>query len=513
MFSADAGKFSPYSPSSRLYLNVAHIDPAAVLGDEALREALNELGAIDAWAALEDEPLIDWPRAMKLRLAVLRVLFERFSKHDRTRGSQLAERFQSFCAHGGRALEDHARFEALDAWQRTSAGRMHWREWPAELAEPRSAKVEEYARDNRHEVEWHLFMQWLAAEGLANAQRSARDAGMAVGLVADLAVGCDGAGSHAWSYRHDMLQGVSVGAPPDLFNQAGQAWGLTTFSPRAMRNQGFSAFIDMLRASFAYAGGLRIDHVLGLQRLWLVPEGASPADGAYLAYPINDLLRLIALESWRHRAIVIGEDLGTVPAGFRDRLAEYGVLGMRVLWFERSEKEGRFRAPRQWSADALATTTTHDLPTVAGWWQGHDIDWRSHIGQTAPRRDGQDPVEAAKAERAADREALWRAFQQAGIAPDVPAPALDAPPVDEALAFVASTPAPLAIYPLEDLLGTDEQPNLPGSTDEHPNWRRRMLTPIDALFAQTAVADRVLAVSRIRASTRRPPESEPPRES
>jgi 4-alpha-glucanotransferase len=280
-----------------------------------------------------------------------------------------------------------------------------------------------------------------------------------------------------------------------------------------MRNQGFSAFIDMLRASFAYAGGLRIDHVLGLQRLWLVPEGASPADGAYLAYPINDLLRLIALESWRHRAIVIGEDLGTVPAGFRDRLAEYGVLGMRVLWFERSEKEGRFRAPRQWSADALATTTTHDLPTVAGWWQGHDIDWRSHIGQTAPRRDGQDPVEAAKAERAADREALWRAFQQAGIAPDVPAPALDAPPVDEALAFVASTPAPLAIYPLEDLLGTDEQPNLPGSTDEHPNWRRRMLTPIDALFAQTAVADRVLAVSRIRASTRRSPESEPPRES
>jgi 4-alpha-glucanotransferase len=501
MFSADPGKFSPYSPSSRLFLNIAHIDPAAMFGTQALRGALDALGASDAWTALEAQPLIDWPNGVELRLKVLRKLFERFCSQDRTQRSGSAARFDAFCAHGGRPLEDHARFEVLDAWQRAQLGHTHWREWPAELADPRCAEVDTFAREHWHEIEFHLFLQWLAAVGLAQAQQAARDAGMAIGLIADLAVGCDGAGSHAWSYRDDMLQGVSVGAPPDLFNQAGQAWGLTTFSPRAMRNQGFAAFIDMLRAAFAHAGGLRIDHVLGLQRLWLVPEGARPAEGAYLAYPLADLLRLIALESWRHQAIVIGEDLGTVPPGFRDRLAEHGLLGMRVLWFERTEKGGGFRAPVQWGTRSLATTTTHDLPTVACWWQGHDIDWRHRIGQTAPRPDGRDPVALAKDARAADRAALWRAFQQAGIAPpEVAPPPIDNPPIDEALAFVSSTPAPLAIYPLEDLLGLAEQPNLPGSVDEHPNWRRRIAAPIDALFADTTFTDRLLALFRARAS-------------
>ncbi len=514
MFSANPGKFSPYSPSSRLFLNVAHIDPAGFLGESALRETLDALGASAAWASLEAEPLIDWPAAVSLRLKVLRALFERFRSHDSVQRTPLATQFDAFCAKGSRTLEDHARFEALDARQRAEHRHTHWRQWPAELTDPRRAEVEAFAHEHRDEVDFHRFMQWLAAAGLSNAQRAARDAGMAIGLVADLAVGCDGAGSDAWCYPDDMLQGVSVGAPPDLFNQAGQAWGLTTFSPRAMRNQGFTAFIDMLRAAFAHAGGLRIDHVLGLQRLWLVPEGARPADGAYLAYPIDDLLRLIALESWRHKAIVIGEDLGTVPAGFRDRLAERGLLGMRVLWFERANDHG-FRAPEQWGASALAMTTTHDLPTVAGWWEGHDIEWRHRIGQTAPRRDGKDPVAVAQAERAADREALWHAFQQAGVAAhDVAMPPRDKPPVDEALAFVASTPAPLAICPLEDLLGLAEQPNLPGSTDEHPNWRRRIAAPIDALFADAAFADRLLAVARVRASAAGGPTApEPPRAS
>jgi 4-alpha-glucanotransferase len=513
MFSADPGKFSPYSPSSRLFLNAAHIDPAAVLGAQALHEALDACGAGNTWSALEAEPLIDWSNAVALRFTVLRALFEKFCAHGRAQGSQRAARFDTFCARGGRALEDHARFEALDARQRTRHGHTHWRAWPAEFSDPRGAQVDSFANEHRHEVEFHLFLQWIAAEGLAHAQQSARDAGMAIGLVADLAVGCDGAGSDAWSYRDDMLQGVCVGAPPDLFNQAGQAWGITTFSPRAMRNQGFGAFIDMLRAAFSHAGGLRIDHVLGLQRLWLVPEGAGAAHGAYLNYPLADLLRLIALESWRHRAIVIGEDLGTVPSGLRNHLAKHGLLGMRVLWFERTD--GSFRAPGQWGARSVATTTTHDLPTVAGWWQGHDIEWRNRIGQTAPRPDGQDPVALARAERAVERNALWQAFQQAGIAPrGVGTPPVDEPPVDEALVFVSSTKAPLVVYPLEDLLGVAEQPNLPGSIAEHPNWRRRIAAPIDALFAQAALADRLLALSRARermaAST---PDPESPRTS
>jgi 4-alpha-glucanotransferase len=506
MFSAEPERFSPYSPSSRLWLNVTHIDPAAVFGADAAHAALEAAQAGDAWSKLERLPLIDWPNAVVLKLKVLRTLYEHFCTHERAQHTPRALEFHGFCERAGRALEDHARFEALQAAQLSQeGGNGHWRNWPEALRDPRSPEVEAFAEANRHEVDFHLFLQWLAAKGLSHAQHAARDAGMAVGLIADLAVGCDSAGSHAWSYRDDMLQGVSVGAPPDLFNQAGQAWGLTTFSPRAMRTQGFSAFIDMLRAAFAHAGGIRIDHILGLRRLWLVPEGESARNGAYLRYPLEDLLRLIALESWRHRAIVIGEDLGTVPPGFRERLEEHGIAGIRVLWFEGAHDGKGFKPPSAWDHNAVGTTTTHDLPTVAGWWRGSDITWRNRIGQTMARADGRDPEEAAQEVRAQDRAELWRAFQQAGVAaPDVAAPPPDRAPVDEALAFVAATPGPLVTFPLEDLLAQVEQPNLPGSIDEHPNWRRRVSVPIDELFEDDTFCDRLLAVDRARRAATAP---------
>ncbi|SAL62924.1 4-alpha-glucanotransferase [Caballeronia humi] len=504
MFSAEPLKFSPYSPSSRLFLNIAHVDPAAVLGAPAARAAIERAGVADEMKQLEALPLIDWPRASKAKLAVFRALFDTFSQDG---DSPFAKDFAAFTESGGRALEDHARFEALQAAQLEAGGNGHWRNWPDELRDPRSDAVAAFAEANRREVDFYLFTQWLAAKGLAHAQHAAQDAGMAVGLIADLAVGCDSAGSHAWSYRDEMLTGVSVGAPPDLFNQAGQSWGLTTFSPRAMRTQGFSAFIDMLRASFARAGGIRIDHILGLRRLWLVPDGEPARDGAYLRYPLDDLLRLIALESWRHRAIVVGEDLGTVPPGFTERLQEHGLLGIRVLWFERAVKGDGFKPPRDWDRGVTATTTTHDLPTVTGWWRGADIEWRAKIGQTAAREDGQDPVALAMEERGADRDHLWQAFQDAGVAPpDVSAPPVESAPVDEALAFVAATPAPLVTYPLEDLLALAEQPNLPGSIDEHPNWRRRLAAPVEELFLDDSFADRLLAVDSARSrSTLNPP--------
>lgn len=536
MFSALPDHFSPYAPSSRLWLNVAHIDPAAMFGAQAAREASAAVHAEPAWNELEALPLIDWKHAVPLKLQVLRALFERFDKDERASGSPRAAAFVAFCADGGESLEDHARFEALHAvMPNTPDGAGHgrdWRTWPAGLRDPRSAEVAAFAAEHRDEVDFHRFLQWLAADGLTRAQQDARDAGMAIGLIADLAVGCDGAGSHAWSQPLDMLPRVSVGAPPDLFNQAGQSWGLTTFSPRAMRNNGFRAFIAMLRAAFAHAGGVRIDHILGLRRLWLVPEGESAKHGAYLRYPFEDLLRLIALESWRHRAIVIGEDLGTVPPGLRERLASHALYGIRVLWFER--KGRAFLAPRSWDTRGMATTATHDLPTFAGWWHGLDIDWRNRIGQTLPRKDGRDPVALEHAERAADRAALWQALQKSGYAPRdtakaspdsalpdsalpdsalpdsalpdsaLPDPALpdctppDSAPVEGALGYVASSASPLMMCPLEDLLALENQPNLPGSIDEHPNWRQRLPLGVDALYADPAFAARVETVVRAR---------------
>ena len=209
---------------------------------------------------------------------------------------------------------------------------------------------------------------------------------------------------------------------------------------------------------------------------------------------------------------MVGEDLGTVPPGFSERLEEHGLLGIRVLWFERAKQGDGFKPPHEWDHEVTATTTTHDLPTVTGWWRGADIEWRSKIGQTAAREDGRDPVALAMDERAEDREHLWQAFQDAGVAaPDVPAPPVESAPVDEALAFVAATPAPLVTYPLEDLLALADQPNLPGSIDEHPNWRRRLAVPVDELFLDESFADRLLAVDSARArSALNPPPTESP---
>ncbi|MGN6388329.1 MAG: 4-alpha-glucanotransferase [Burkholderiaceae bacterium] len=487
MFSADVSRFSPYGPSSRLFLNALHIDPAVVLGPDAYAQALADLGpdAAATLARVGREPLVDWPAAGALRLRLLRALYRRFSIDGDHR------EFDAFYRDGGEALEDHARFEALHATRLAAGESGYWPHWPEALRHPRGAAVASFAADHADEVGFHAFLQWQAARALRAAQRTARGAGMPIGLIADLAVGADNGGSQVWSRQEDLLTGLSVGAPPDAMNSRGQSWGLGAFSPHAMRANGFRAYIEMLRAVFAHAGGVRIDHVLGLGRLWLVPDGAGSDRGAYLKYPIDDLLRLIALESWRHRAIVIGEDLGTVPAGFDERLARAGLLGIRVLFFQR--RHGHFLRPSDWSDQAIATTTTHDLPTFAGWWRGADIDLRAKL-DLLPVGESEDDT---RRQRDGERHQLWRAFVDAGCAVgELPPP--DAPPLDAAAGFVAATPAPLAILPVEDALGLSDQPNLPGTVDTHPNWRRRLPDVADRLLEPEAVRRRLARLSAAR---------------
>lgn len=497
MFSADRNRYSPYGPSSRLFQNVLHIDPAAVLGPAALAKALAELDVTGK--EFEKQPLVDWPAAASLRLDVLRILYRQFMAS----GVASQQDFEEFRAHGGEALADHARFEALQAWLIGQGQESDWRRWPAQYRDPRNPAVEAFAAAHEDEVGFHAFLQWQAARGLAAAQCAARDAGMPIGLIADLAVGAETGGSQAWSRQEEMINGLSIGAPPDLLNARGQSWGLGAFSPRAMKRKGFRAYIEMLRAAFANAGGVRIDHVLGLGRMWLVPDGAPATEGAYLRFPIADLLRLIALESWRHRAIVIGEDLGTVPPGFDKILGGAGLLGIRVLQFQRDWKRADadagtrapFLQPALWSADAIATTATHDTPTMAGWWEGRDIDWRTKLDllEAGATEDGE------RQQRAADRALLWQAMTEAGCASgDMPPAAAQSAPLHEMLAFIGKTPAPLAILPLEDALGLAEQPNVPGTVETHPNWRRRMPAPAGVMLDEPAVAQRLAALHAAR---------------
>jgi 4-alpha-glucanotransferase len=441
LFANDPARYGPYSPSSRLFLNPLYADPRATFDGATI--------APDD--AKEQAALIDWAAAGAVKFARLHGLFDAFDEVD----TPLMRDFERFIRDGGETLRQHARFEA------------------------------QYGGSERY----HIFLQWITARSFAEAQRAAKAAGMRIGLISDLAIGMDRAGSHAWSRQSDLLMDLSIGAPPDPFNSHGQDWGLTGFSPRALVASGFEPFLATLRAALAHAGGVRIDHIMGLMRLWLIPRGQPAGEGAYLTYPMEDLLRLLALESHRHGAVVIGEDLGTVPPGFRARLRRAGIAGMDVLWFERTRTN--FRKPSRWRPDAVAMTTTHDLPTVAGWWSGEDIRTRRALGLGAPGEE---------AERQQDRRRLWRAFASEGVAAGPPPPTdRPAPTVDAALAYVARSPSPLMLAPLEDLLGLAEQPNLPGTIDEHPNWRRRLPVEARELFATPDVRARAEAINRRRA--------------
>lgn len=469
-FSADLERFSPYSPSSRLLLNVLHaeLDLRGAEADE-----------------LEGRDLVDWPAATRLRLATMRRMF------DAANSATLAE-LDEFRLARGDVLETHARFEALHAALfGADPARWHWRTWPEGYRDPSSPAVAEFARAHGREVAFHAFMQFLADRSLGAAQRAARDAGMPIGLIADLAVGADSGGSHCWSRQAETLLGLTVGAPPDLLSPGGQSWGLAAFSPRGLVQNGFGAYLEMLRAAMRHAGGVRIDHVMGLSRLWVVPDGASAKEGAYLSFPLQDLLRLIALESARHRAVVLGEDLGTVPEGFQDRLQDAGLLGMRVLWFE--QQAGRFTSPRSWTPGAAAMTSTHDLPTVAGWWAGRDIEWRKRAGAS------DDDTEASRNAREHDRTALWSAFRDSGATQDgAPSREQAAPVADAALRHLGTAACDLVIVPIEDALALVEQPNLPGTMDEHPNWRRRLPDSAGTLLDDPAASRRLNALNDTR---------------
>jgi 4-alpha-glucanotransferase len=474
LFAADPDRFSPYAPSSRLFLNGLYANPATVLG--------GELGDLGVEAGGGD--LIDWAQAIPARMAALRQIYLRFQA---AAPAGLRADLQRFEAEGGGDLQGHARFEAIHGVFFRRDGARGWPDWPAEFQDATNPAVAAFAGQYEDEVAFHVFVQWLGDRSLARAQEAARSAGMPVGLITDVAVGMDPGGSHAWSRPQDLLGGLNIGAPPDAFQAKGQDWGVTTFSPRALAASGYEGFLATLRSAMRHAGGVRIDHILGLRRLWVVPHGAGPTEGAYLTYPMPDLMRLIALESHRHEVLVVGEDLGTVPAGLREILDEGGVSGMQVLLFEQ-DKAGAFKAPEQWSPRACAMTTTHDLPPIAGWWRGGDLDWRVRLHPDLT------PDEAARlqSERAAQRTALWAAFCEAGAATgDAPPSDTTGPIVDAAVAFLAMTRAELAILPVEDLLGLAAQPNLPGTTTEHPNWRRRLPAPTEARLDAPDVAARI----------------------
>jgi len=444
---------SPYYPSSRMFRNPLYLDVEAVPEVEALpaaqRERLAELAA--AGRALTGERLLDRVAAWRAKDEALRACWDALGM----RPERLAA-FQRWRA----GVPDLGVFAGFRALQRERGG--DWRTWPAELRHPDSTAVAAWRAANADEVGYHSYLQWLLDEQLETAARRAAGAGR-VGIVNDVAVGFDPGGFDAWWMQDQLAPGVTVGAPPDLLGPRGQDWALPAFVPQRLSERGYEPFARTLRAGMARAGGLRLDHVMGLFRLYWIPPGASPSQGTYVRYPVDDLLGVLALESHRAAALVIGEDLGTVEEGVRDRLAAERVLSYRLVWFERERGGGRRRAAR-YPKLALAAVTTHDLPTAAGWFGGEDLRELAAIGVERP-----DQLAARARAQDAEREELLRLLEAEGVL--APGERSVGEVVAALYAFLARTPAMLVAATLEDAVLSPERPNVPGTITERPNWR------------------------------------------
>ena len=468
LFCADASKFSPYSPSSRLFLQTSLIAPHRVPGFDPAQD-----GAADS-----ADPLIDYGAVLPRQRKLLEAIWER------TCEVAIGD-IAAFRQAGGERLEQFATFEALS--DHFKAQGLHWvGEWPTAYRDVRSSEVAAFHRDHGQEVAFHVWLQWLADSQLAAAAEAARAGGMAVGLYRDLAVGADRGGAEFWGAPDAFVSTMSVGAPPDPLGPQGQDWGLPPFHPHALEATSLAIFRDLVTSNMRHAGAIRIDHAFQLQRLFVLPSSGKADDGVYLSYPVDALLAALKIESHRARCIVIGEDLGTAPEGFSERIMDAGMMSYRLLPFERGEA-GRFKAPAEYPPHALAALSTHDLPPFAGWWRGLDVYVRECLGiyDSPAARD-------ARTGRAADRDHLRTALLAEGIADEIAGHDI-APPLAAALAYLAKTPCALVAVQIEDILGEQQQANLPGPDCGHPNWRRRLAVPVEQI-ADHAGLDRVAAV-------------------
>ncbi|MFI0234325.1 4-alpha-glucanotransferase [Streptomyces sp. NPDC017086] len=454
---------SPYRPSSRrfpdpVHLRVEDVPESAYVADRERLSGLLERAARLRAAVLDKGALIDRDAVWELKREALELVLA----VPLGPGRQAA--YDAFRADHGQALDDHATWCAL-----AEVHGPDWYTWPAELRDPRSAATARARAELAGRVDFHARLAWLTDGQLRAAQRAAREAGMPVGIVHDLAVGVHPAGADAWAQQDVFAAGMSIGAPPDAFNARGQDWSLPPWRPDRLAATGYAPYRELLRALFRYAGALRIDHVMGLFRLWWVPEGSPPTEGTYVRYDADAMLAVLALEAGRAGAVVIGEDLGTVEPGVRETLQRRGVFGTSVLWFERDwEGDGRPLPPERWRADCLATATTHDLPPTAARLTGDHVGLRDRLGLLTR------PAAEERVEATADAAEWLALLGSLGL---LDSPAAGPPGSDEeeeiraVHRFLARTPARLVGVWLPDGAGDRRPQNLPGTWDEYPNWR------------------------------------------
>jgi len=484
LYPANPLSVSPYSPSSRRWLNITYIDVNAVeefTASEsaqswwqlaATREVLHQARSVE---------YVDYLQVMTLKMTALKLAWPTFCEVPEA--SQRKRDFHSFVLLGGESLRQQALFDALHVHLHQMAlGQWGWPVWPAPYRDPQSPEVMEFSERYQDEVNFYLWLQWLAHCQFADCYQASRKLGMPIGLYRDLAVGVASGGAETWCDPGLYCLAATVGAPPDILGPQGQNWGLPPIDPHVMRARAYQPFIDLLRANMADCGALRIDHVMGLLRLWWIPENEHAGQGAYVSYPLDDLLAVLALESQRHQCMVIGEDLGTVPKEIVASLRSSGVYSYKVLYFEH-DKQRVYRAPADYVTQAMATVTTHDLPTLRGYWQADDLA----LGETLGIYPDATILAHLRQERASTRQALLDALHRHHCVPKSVGTHAELMPMTPVLSrglqrYLADSASALLGLQPEDWLDMNTPVNVPGTNTEYPNWRRKLNRTVQEMF-------------------------------
>ena len=476
---------SPYSPSSRDFLNPVYLDIEAIDEFNIDREAQRLVRGSEFQAglrALRELELIDYRKVWAVKLEVLGMLYQAFRKIRHATDSARVGAFLEFQDAGGTDLFNFALFEALQSYfHQQNAGIDSWDKWPAAYRDPDSTAVTEWADAHREEIEFHLYLQWNIELQLSAIQENCKRQGMCIGIYRDLAVGDARSSAQCWAEREDYALGLGIGAPPDDFNSNGQNWALPPLKPQSLRDQAYRPFINTLRANMRHAGALRIDHIMGLMRLFWVPPNCSPREGTYVSYPFSDLLGILALESQRNHCLIIGEDLGTVPDEVRHALEINKMLSYRILYFEKDWHQGTIKPPGDFPYYALCTAGSHDLPTLRGFWQESDLALREQLGLYPSDEFQQQQRHIRQQDRCEILAALTRENLITSEAANEIQGGKDfgGELAQSIQRYLARSGSMLLMVQLEDLLCETNQVNVPGTIDEYPNWRVKLSTELE----------------------------------
>ncbi|MCG9782589.1 4-alpha-glucanotransferase [Vibrio brasiliensis] len=504
LFPANPEGASPYSPSSRRWLNIMYIDVSSVPEFSLSIEAQQKVGSAEFQQRLQkarESHWVNYSEVSNLKMSVLPTLFAEFKKRHLDKNSERAQAFLDFVEEGGESLVHQAAFDALHAELHAKDSNIWgWPVFPEELRKFENRAVQDFIEKNQDQVHLYMYLQWVADIQIKEAQALAEEKGMSVGLYRDLAVGVADSGSETWADEGNLVMDASIGAPPDILGPLGQNWGLPPLNPQVLQATGYDAYIKLLRANMKHCGALRIDHVLGLLRLWWIPKGESATQGAYIYYPVEDMLAILALESHRHQCSVIGEDLGTVPDEIVEILRDAGVHSYKVFFFETSEEDGGFISPAHYAEQSMSALCTHDMPTLRGFWHCDDLKMGQELGLYPNAKQ----LEGLFASRLECKQGIldsvaWHGYLPEGVGRDAQYVPMDSYLAEALQLHVAAGSSTLLSVQLEDWLEMDKPVNIPGTVDEYPNWRRKLSMNLDEVFAQEGVNRIAHKLSEVRA--------------